>query len=213
MIAVITGASGLVGKSLLQKLFQESGVTQVVSVSRRSLGVQDPKLKEVLVADFADLPSHQKELQGDLYFCCLGTTIKTAGSQENFRKVDYQAVVDFGKIAKANNAKSFVLISAAGAKKDSAIFYNQVKGETEDALRALKLNSLSIFRPGFLLGHRQEVRRGEQMVGAVLKLVSPVLSENIQKTMATDVDGLAVHMLQAGKIASPGITVIESKNI
>lgn len=115
MIAVIAGASGLVGSELLKLLLNDPTVTQVVAVGRRSPGVSSSKLKEVLVKDLSEFPAVADSLKGDVYFSCLGTTIKTAGSQEAFCKIDFQAIADFGLVAKQNGARAFVLISATGA--------------------------------------------------------------------------------------------------
>src|SRR3984957_9820361 len=137
MIATVIGSTGLTGSFLVQELLADSAIAKLMSVSRRSLSISNSKLTEVLISDLADLPTIQSKIRGELYFCCLGTTIKAAGSKKNFEKVDHAAVADFAKIAKAHDAKSFTLVSAMGANANSMLFYNRVKGRTEDDVKAL----------------------------------------------------------------------------
>src|ERR1035438_6925262 len=107
MIATLIGGTGLTGSFLLRQLLADSAITKVISVSRKSLNISNSKLTELLVSDLAELPSIESKMRGELYFCCLGTTIKTAGRKENFEKVDHAAIVAFAKIAKAPDAKTF----------------------------------------------------------------------------------------------------------
>jgi uncharacterized protein YbjT (DUF2867 family) len=207
MIATVIGSTGLTGSFLLRDLLADSAITKVISVSRRSLNISNPKLTEVLISDLAELPA------GELYFCCLGTTIKAAGSKQNFEKVDHAAVVDFAKIAKAYDAKSFTLVSAMGANANSMFFYNRVKGRTEDDVKALGLRSLIIFRPALLVGPRAEFRFGERLASMTIAPLSRLLPTRIQKSLITHAETLATRMLAAGKAASPGIHVILAKEI
>src|ERR1700688_3853695 len=103
MIAIVIGSTGLTGSFLVRKLLADPAITKAISVSRRPLNISNAKLTEVLVSDLAELPSIESRIRGDIYFCCLGTTIGTAGSKENFEKVDHAAIVAFGKIAKAHD--------------------------------------------------------------------------------------------------------------
>lgn len=217
MIAVIIGATGLVGSLLLEKLLMDPEIHRVISISRRRIhktsGHQQDKLKEVLVSDLSELAARKSEMQGDLYFCCLGTTIKKAGSQESFRRVDYLAVVEFGKIAQTHQAKSLTVISASGANSQSLIFYNRVKGETEAALRDLHLQRLVIFRPGLLIGERKEFRMTEKIFTNLYKVLTPILPPSFQAAVATSAVVLASRMLAEGKRISPALEVIEARAI
>lgn len=162
MKAVILGSTGLVGNLLLNLLISDDEFSEVIAFSRRPLGLRVDKLKNV-VGDLSSLAKYADELRGDVYFCCLGTTIKKAGSQEAFRAVDQHAVIEFAKIAKANGARAFAVITASGSDPSSPIFYSRVKGETEEALQKLGLSSLRILRPSLLLGPRRELRLGERV--------------------------------------------------
>lgn len=199
MIVVLAGASGLVGSALSDRLVADPAVEKVISLARRPSGRRDPKWSEVLVKDLAEMKSRAAELCGDVYFCALGTTIKTAGSQEAFRRIDHRAVVDFGEVAKTNNARAFVLVSASGADAKSFIFYSRVKGETENDLRALGLKGLTIFRPSLLIGERREHRAGEKVFLNLYHALEGVLPTAIRRRFGTDVGVLAEAMLRAGK--------------
>src|ERR1700730_9090774 len=213
MIATLIGGTGLTGSFLVRQLLADSAITKAISVSRKSLNISNSKLTEVLFTDLADLPSIQSKIRGELYFCCLGTTIKAAGSKENFEKVDHDAVVAFAKIAKAHDATSFTFVSAMGANANSMFFYNQVKGRTENDIKALGLRSLIIFRPALLLGPRAEFRLGERLATKMLVPLSRFLPTRIQKSLITKAETLAMRMLAEGKSAPLGVHVIVARDI
>jgi len=213
MIATLIGGTGLTGSFLVRDLLADPAITKVISVSRKSLNSSNAKLTEVLIPDLAELPSIESKIRGQLYFCCLGTTIKKAGSKEDFEKVDHDAVVAFAKIAKAHDATSFTFVSAMGANANSMIFYNRVKGRTEDDVKALGLRSLIIFRPALLVGPRTEFRLGERLATVTLVPLSRLLPTRIQKSLLTKAETLAARMLAVGKEASPGIHIILAKDI
>jgi uncharacterized protein YbjT (DUF2867 family) len=213
MIATVIGSTGLTGSFLVRQLLADSAIAKVTSVSRKSLNISNAKLSEVLISHLAELPSIESRIRGELYFCCLGTTIKAAGSKENFEKVDHDAVVAFAKIAKAHNASSFTLVSAMGANAKSMFFYNDVKGRTEDDVKALGLRSLIIFRPALLVGPRVELRLAEKVAAVTLVPFSRLLPARIQKSLITKAETLAMRMLAEGKAAPPGIHVILAKDI
>lgn len=185
----------------------------MISVTRKPLGFTHPKLKEILIPDFSTLLDHKKELRGDIYFCALGTTIKVAGSKENFKKVDYDAIVNFGKIAEFNQAKSLTVISANMADAHSSVFYNRVKGETEQALMAMNFNRLILLRPGLLIGERMEKRTGEEFAIKIMNVLETVLPAKIERRMATKIETLAARMLKEGQNLAPKIKIINAVDI
>ena len=213
MIATLIGSTGLTGSFLVRQLLADSAITKVISISRKSLKLSNAKLTEVLVSDLAELPSIESRIRGELYFCCLGTTIKTAGSKENFEKVDHTAIVTFAKVAKAHDAKSFTLVSAMGANASSKFFYNQVKGRTENDVKALGLRSLIIFKPALLIGPRHEFRLAESIATKTLVPLSQLLPTRTQKIFITEAETLAMRMLTEGKAAPGGVHVIQAKDI
>lgn len=162
--AMVIGATGLVGELLVHSLLEHPAYSLVRVLVRRPLEPQHPKLEQHVV-DWEQLESQDHLFDGidDLY-CCLGTTIKKAGSQDNFRQVDYHYPVRAATIAKQHGVSQMLVISSMGASADSRVFYSRTKGEMEDALSDIGFPSLHIFRPSLILGDRNEKRFGEQMV-------------------------------------------------
>ncbi len=170
--ALIVGATGLVGRQLLDVLLENDYYQEILVVGRRSVEVKDNRIREIII-DF-DVFNHSKDqISADDYYCCIGTTMKKAGSKEAFMKVDYSYPLTLAEHAKTDpKFKQFLLVSSYGANPESALFYNEVKGKTEDALKALNLNKLLIFQPSLLLGYRNEFRFFEEAA----KLISAILS-------------------------------------
>ncbi|MGC4115512.1 MAG: NAD(P)H-binding protein [Myxococcales bacterium] len=173
-IAIVAGGTGLVGNELVEELLARSDWTKVVLVGRRKSGRQHAKLEERVV-ELAALSS-QALPRAEAAFCCLGTTIKKAGSQQAFRAVDLDAVVSFAKAVKAAGTERFFVVTATGADARSRIFYNRVKGEAEDALRQVGFASLGIARPSLLLGDRAESRPGERVAVVLSRALKPLLA-------------------------------------
>lgn len=213
MIATIIGSTGLTGSILVRQLLADPAITKVISVSRKSLQLRHPKLTEVLLSDLARLSSIESQLRGDLYFCCLGTTIRKAGSQDNFEKVDHAAIVAFAHIAEGHKARALVLVSAMGADANSKVFYNRVKGRTEDDVRALALRSLSIFRPALLVGPRKEYRLAERIAIGTLVPLAGLLPATTRKKLITAAETLASRMLAEAIMAIGGKRIIRAKDI
>lgn len=165
---LLAGATGLTGEHLLDRVLNEPTVQRVLAPTRRPLA-EHPHLENPVGA----LQSLLADLQGpvDIAFCCLGTTIKQAGSQEAFREVDHQLIVAYAKRALALGARHLLLISAIDADPQSSVFYNRVKGETEQALRAQGWPQLTIARPSLLIGDRVEARLAERIAGPLSKLI------------------------------------------
>jgi len=156
--AIVLGATGLIGKKVTEHLLKNDSYSTVIILVRKPLNINHPKLKQhIFNYDAID----NTLLKGDDLFCCLGTTIKTAGSKEAFRKVDLDYVVNVAKASKVNGINHFAVISAMGANKNSTVFYNQIKGEMEESIKAVGFNSTYIIRPSLLLGDRKEFRFGE----------------------------------------------------
>jgi uncharacterized protein YbjT (DUF2867 family) len=197
---MIAGASGLVGRELLAGLLADDSVKAVHSLGRRELPVSHPKLTQHRVEFSKALPA----LSGvDEAFIALGTTIKVAGSQEAFRAVDHDAVVAVAKAAKAAGAKRLGVVSAMGADAKSSIFYNRVKGETEEALAALRFDTLVVARPSMLAGDRaslgQQVRGGEELAVKVSRWFGSLIPANYRSIAAASVAHALLHAVPASK--------------
>ncbi|WP_165670561.1 oxidoreductase [Metapseudomonas otitidis] len=165
---LLAGATGLTGEHLLDRLLNERTVERVLAPSRRPLAAH-PHLENP-VGELADL---LPQLGGpvDTAFCCLGSTIRQAGSQEAFRAIDLDLVMAVGRRALELGARHYLVISALGADRGSSVFYNRVKGEMEDALRDQGWPQLTLARPSLLLGPRQEFRLGERLAAPLMRLI------------------------------------------
>lgn len=214
-IALVAGASGLVGREILKALLADASVTAVHSLGRRTLQLSHPKLTQHQV-DFAALaasPSALLTALGDIdeAYIALGTTIKVAGSQEAFRAVDFDAVVAVAQAARAAGATQLGVVTAMGADTKSSIFYNRVKGETEAVLGTIGFSTLVIARPSFLAGDRealgQPLRGGEKLALNVSKWLAPLIPANYR---SIDVRKVAAGLLAGVREARPGVRVIES---
>ncbi|MES2780224.1 MAG: oxidoreductase, partial [Bacteroidota bacterium] len=146
-------------------------------------------------------------------FCCLGTTIKVAGSQDSFRKVDYDYPVKVAEICLQQGAQQFLLVSAMGANSMSAIFYNRVKGEVEKAIEALRYPGFQIFRPSLLMGNRKEVRVGELIGKVVMKGLGFLFIGPLKKYKAIEGETVAKAMVKASLQHNAGVWIYQSDEI
>lgn len=211
--ALIAGASGLVGGFLLRQLLDASEYGRVVSLGRRTLALEHPKLVQV-AADFAALEKVTADLRCRDAFCCLGTTIKQAGSRAAFRAVDHAAVLAFAWAARRHGAERFFVVSALGANVQSRIFYNRVKGETEEALEVIDFPLLAIFRPSLLLGRGENPRLGERVGEAVLWMAEPLLLGRLRKYRAIQAEVVARAMTRCALgDAQDGVLILSSDQI
>lgn len=206
--ALIAGATGLVGRQLLDMLLQDDYYDKVTAITRKPLPLQHSRLHN-LVVDFDNLPADE-QLKADDIFCCLGTTIKKAGSQEAFIKVDFEYPSALARLTKAQGAKQYLLVSALGADKSSSIFYNRVKGEVEEAIQLLGFDSVHIFRPALLLGDRDEQRFGEDAAKIFFKLFGFLVP---LKYKAVDAAKVARAMMWHARQNKNGIFVHPSEEI
>jgi len=210
--ALILGASGLVGSSLLPLLLDSENYSRVVAFVRSELSVSHPKLT-VHQINF-DQPILYRELvEGDDLFCCLGTTIGQAGSKEAFRRVDYEYPVNFAKIGKDNGVQQYLLISSIGADAHSSVFYLRTKGECEDAIRRQGIPSVSVFRPASLSGERKESRWGEKISLSLLKAFSFALKGKLAKYRPIEAQKVARVMYEIAQNPKAGFTVYESETM
>ncbi|ANY67145.1 oxidoreductase [Paenibacillus sp. BIHB 4019] len=210
--AVVAGATGLIGKELVQLLLDDQAYSAVTLLVRRTTGMVHPKLVEQVI-DFDQLQQTDVEMNGADVYCTLGTTIKKAGSQDAFRKVDYEYPLSLGLLASRQGAKQLLLVSAIGAKASSRTFYTRVKGEVEEALRSLGLPALHIFRPSLLLGKREEFRFGERLAAALSGVLSPLYSGPLRKYAPVEAGTVAKAMILAAKSGQAGIHMHENEQI
>src|SRR6266540_4795633 len=172
--ALLAGATGLVGSHVLELLLADAHWSRVVTVGRRTTSHHHAKLEQ-RIADLGSLETASDLPHVDDVFCCLGTTIKQAGSQPAFHKVDYEYVVGVARAGQRAGATQFLLVTAIGADPASRIFYSRVKGEVERAVRELPYEAVQIFRPSFLMGDRRVARLAERIGIPVARVVAPLL--------------------------------------
>jgi uncharacterized protein YbjT (DUF2867 family) len=203
-IALVAGGTGLVGRELLRLLSAEPGIAEIRALVRRPLIVrQDSKVRECRT-ELDRLDAHPEWFRGvDAAFCALGTTIKKAGSQDAFRRVDFDFPLAVAKAARAAQVPHFLLVSALGASARSKVFYNRVKGELEDAIRELGFPAVTFARPSVLLGEREESRPGEELAKKIGWLVPA-------KWRPVEASSVAAGLVRAMRDRQAGPTILEN---
>jgi len=210
--ALIIGATGLIGNELVKLVSQSDYYEQIYLLVRRKTGFESDKVVEIL-ADFDNLEESLKSIQADDVYNCLGTTMKKAGSKEEFHKVDFSYPIKIARIMKKNGSETFLNVSALGASKSSVIFYNRVKGELEDALSKVEFKSLVIFRPSLLLGNRNEKRAGEDIAKKTYKVLDKIFIGPLKKYSGIEGRTIALAMFEMAKRKPEGLTILESDKI
>ncbi len=196
--ALIAGASGLIGQQLLPLLLASERYSRVVALVRTPLPLVHEKLEQQVVA-FDHLADYQAQLIADDVFCCLGTTMRQAGSREAFYQVDFTYVTELARLAAANFGGQLLVVSSLGAHPHARSYYARVKGEMEAAVQQTSFRAIHIFRPSLLLGHRSNPRFGERVAGALLGLLHPVLRGPLRPYRAIGADTVARAMLRAAQ--------------
>jgi len=193
--ALVVGASGLIGKHLTQKLLASQYYNKVTIIVRKKLTIEHQKLEQ-LVMDFDKIDT--SKIIADDIFCCLGTTMKQAGSKEAFYNVDFTYPLNFAKAGLANGTKQFLIITAMGADEKSWIYYNRVKGEIEKALSDLRYPTLIILRPSMLAGERENPRMGEKIGKIVMDFFAPLIPDNYKVIAGEKVAQAMLELAQKG---------------
>lgn len=210
-IALI-GATGLVGSLLLDKLAAMNEVRSIKAITRKPLD-KVPLKTENIVIDFNRMQEFASELKADVFICCLGTTIKVAGSQEAFHRVDYDYVVQFAKIAEQNHASKFQVVSAMGADTNSTVFYNRTKGEMEKKLKELKIPQIEIFQPSLILGERKDKRAFEDLAQNLAPKLGFIFKGPLQKYRPIKATDIAAAMAKTSLQSKGGQFTYSSNQI
>lgn len=232
-IAFLAGTSGLIGMQLLHQLLQDSSYNYLISVGRRKLALKHHKLVQV-EGDFSKIRSwdiesklREEDLGGVFFplvdainkktcemhaFCSLGTTIKVAGSKEKFHEIDHDYVVGFAAWTHALGVNKFLYVSAMGANPQSSVFYNKVKGETEEDLKVIPFDYLGLFQPSLLVGNRKEFRFGEEVAKILTKpLVWLKLGKSFRPINDNQVAKAMIH--HANQTKPVKVEIISSKKM
>ena len=190
--ALVVGATGLVGSSLVKLLCESEEYAAVNVISRRPLDFTHPKLV-VKLCEFDQIADKDIEFAHEV-FCCLGTTMKKAGSKQQFEKVDFEYPLTIAAIAKNRGVGHFIVISAMGANEKALAYYSQVKGKLEAELIKMDFPRLSIVRPSLITGNRQEFRLGETIGDKVLMVLNPILIGPLKKLHSIPATQIALAM-------------------
>jgi uncharacterized protein YbjT (DUF2867 family) len=200
--AVVFGSTGLVGKELLSQFISGSDYEKVVAVVRKKLSNPDPKIEQVQIDNFERLMDLKDKLKAQSFFCCIGTTIKTAGSKEAFVKVDHDIPMRIAQLAEALSIPSLVVISSIGADAASSNFYLRTKGEMEKSVREVYRGKLRIVRPSLLMGNRDEFRFGEKVSVGFMKAFGWMFAGPLRKYRGIYARDVARVMIKISRFKS-----------
>jgi uncharacterized protein YbjT (DUF2867 family) len=206
---LIVGATGLVGRAVLRLALADTAIGRVVAPTRRALEVRHDKLVNPVV-DFDALPAGAEWWRVDAVICTLGTTIKKAGSQAAFRKVDYEYPLAVARLARTAGVATYALVSSLGANAKSRTFYLRTKGETERDLAGAGFASLTVLRPSLIGGERDERRWGEALGLKLFAALGPLLPRRYRIAPA---ERIAARLLASVISAQPGVRIVESEAI
>lgn len=204
--ALVAGYTGLVGSHLVDLLLRDAEYGAVKLVGRRLPAQAHAKI-ETVQTELGDLGRLKARLTADDAFCCLGTTIKAAGSRAAFERVDYHMVVDFARAARAAGARRLFLVSSLSANPRSPVYYSRIKGRTEQALRDVGFEALHIVRPSLLLGERSEHRAGEALAQKFSPMFNALLPGALKKYRAAHAEDVAAALLALAKRDASGVFV------
>ena len=179
-IALLFGASGLVGSHLLNQLISNNNYSKIKLFVRSAIDLNDPKI-EIIQTDFNNLENYREDIKGDDCFFCIGTTKKNSPDKNEYKRVELEVPKQIAQIAKSNFVNSFVFVSSGYADPKSSGDYLKFKGEVEEELKKLNFPKLGVMRPSFLLGDRKEKRVGEKIGIFIFKLMSPLLLGPLKK--------------------------------
>lgn len=208
--AIVLGASGITGSALLEKLTNDKDFDSVKIFTRRTIHSKHPKVKEYLV-DLLDLEKHKIEFNGDVVFCCIGTTKKNTPDKTQYKAIDYGIPVNAARLAKENNIKVFIVISALGADANSKIFYNRTKGKMENGVLLQQIEQTYILQPS-LIDYVRNERLGEKIGVYIMRIFNFLLFGPLKKYKSITPLEIAEAMIQLTK-RKYNFTRIESHQI
>lgn len=208
--AIIIGATGLVGSTLVKQLLDNPNYSKVVLLLRKPLNISHSKLIQEVI-NFDELDA--SKIMGDDLFCAMGTTLAKAGSKENQYRIDCTYPYEIGKIAKVNGVKQFILVSSAGANFESSNFYLRTKGDLEKKIQSIGFQNFVSVRPSILLGDRQESRLGEKIGKAVFNLLSPLMFGSLRKYRSVEASDVAKSMQKFANQELNGVKYVEYDDI
>jgi uncharacterized protein YbjT (DUF2867 family) len=208
----ILGASGLIGHEVLKLALENKEVEHVTILVRKSLNLNHPKLREV-ITDFKNLNDLESKITGDALICCLGTTRKKTPNLNEYKAIDYGLTINIAQLAQKLNVQQVHLISAIGADPNSKIFYNKLKGETEQALIKMDFPQTIIYRPSLLIGKREEFRFGELIAQKLAPIFDLFLFGSLIKYHSISANLIANAIINRIFIDGDSLQIIEYKDL
>ena len=207
---LVAGATGLVGKQLVEQLLEHPETGKVTALTRRTIDIDDPKFAQKMI-DFEELTEKDYPMNIDAVMCCLGTTMALAGGKEAFKRVDFEYVVKLGVYAQRRNIPQYHVVSARGANPNSKLFYNKVKGRAELELRKLtKIKSIYFYQPSLLMGNRKELRFAESAGKSLFKIFGFMIPKSMKGIYDVQVAKAMVHHVNQPE---KGIHTVSSKEM
>ena len=210
--AIIAGSTGLIGSKLLQILLRETFYDEVLILVRKKIDIQHKKLTQ-LVVDFDQLDTYAEAITGHAIFCCMGSTKAKTPDMKVYRKIDHDYPLQLAQLAQKNGVKEYHLVSAIGANASSGNFYTKTKGETEDDITKVGINTTYIYRPSLLTGDRQEKRLMEKIAGGLAKVIDPLLIGSLEKYRSIPAETVAMAMYKQSTKNEVGVFVYPSNII
>lgn len=206
--AILLGATGLTGSHLLDLLLEDTDFKKVIVFTRRATEKKHPKLEEHCI-DLLNLESYKSSFQGDVVFCCIGTTKAKTPDRKRYREIDYGIPVNAAKLAKENNIPSFLVISAIGADATSRVYYNQLKGEMQRDVLQQKIEHTYLLQPSLIIGNRAEKRTGENFAKLIMKAFSFLISDKYKVIQGKTIAKAMLEVSKNGYVD----TIIPSEEI
>lgn len=211
-IAVIAGATGLVGEQLVNLLIAHPTYEKVIAIVRKPLNIISDKLEQQII-DFNAFQGILTGSEADHAYCCLGTTLKSAGSKEKQYQVDHDYVVEFAKACHQGGVNRFSVVSSIGALASSGNFYLRTKGEMERDLKLIPFEALIILQPSLLMGERKEYRAGELFATKMMNILNPLFIGPLKKYRGIRASAVASCMISNTLLEFNGIRTIRSDEI
>ena len=210
--AIIVGATGLIGSELLDLLLRNAEYKEVLSIVRRKMSVEHPKLSQ-LVINFDDLSEYSDVIKGHAVFCCLGTTKKQTPDTKMYYKIDHDYPVLLAEIAAKNGMSQYHYVSSPGADPKSSIFYTRTKGVSETDLKKVALPALFLYQPSLLTGRIKDKRIVETIAEGIMKVINPLLLGSLKKYRSIAGKVVAKAMLKESLSDKKGTFILTSDEI
>jgi len=210
--AIIIGATGLIGSTLLDILLKEPEYTEVFVLVRKEIAIKHKKLTQIVV-DFDKLDDYADVITGHAIFCCLGTTRKNTPDKNTYRKIDHDYPVKIAQIGAQNGVEQFHIVTALGADPNSSIAYPKLKGETEEDVKKSGIKNIFIYQPSMITGDRKENRPLEKVITVIMRAIDPLLIGRLKKYRSIPAKTIASAMFKQSLTNNEGIFVYPSDKI